>query len=71
MRISFGPVRKVDATSDQFPTVGALLADRNVRAVLGYPESVDVYVNGSVADMSQRLEDDDGVEFITKANKKG
>lgn len=38
-------------------TVGQLIEDRNIRASLGYGESINTLINGDTVDLEQKVED--------------
>jgi hypothetical protein len=71
MNIMFGPTRSISTDASQYPTVSSILGSSNLKAVLGFPESVSALVNGVEADAGQVLVDDDNVEIRTIANTKG
>ncbi|HYF36598.1 MAG TPA: hypothetical protein VD994_14985 [Prosthecobacter sp.] len=48
-------------------TIGALRADRNLKAVLGYGDNVDFTVDGVAQPDSTVLHDGDKVSVVTKA----
>jgi hypothetical protein len=71
MVIKYGFSNRFETTSDRFSSVSAVLTSPDLRGILGFPENVGALVNGVDADASQTLENDDVIELVTKANKKG
>lgn len=69
LTISHG-MQSATVTRPDGTTIGALLADSNIRAMLGVAENVTPVVGGSVVDNTYVLEDGDEVTFQGRASTK-
>jgi hypothetical protein len=51
-------------------TVGSILGDANLKAVLGFGGNIEAQVNGASAASAVVLSDGDELDLVTKANTK-
>ena len=51
-------------------TVGSILTDANLKAVLGFGQNIEAQVNGASAESAVVLSDGDELDLVTKANTK-
>ena len=60
-------MQSVTISRPEGTTIGALLADPNIKAVVGFGENVTPVVEGSTVDSSYTLEDGDTVTLQGRA----
>jgi len=71
IKITFGVNNTVEKPAADYPTVGAVLEDTNLRQFLGFGSNIEAQVNGVSEGADYALEDGDAVDLVTRANKKG
>jgi hypothetical protein len=60
-------LQSVTVNRPEGTTVGALLGDANIKAVVGFGEAVTPIISGATVDSSYALEDGDTVTLQAKA----
>lgn len=69
--IGFGPGNSITKPAEAFPTLGHVLGDARLMAVLGAsPDGVTATLNGVTATSSAILRGGDVIAFHTKAHEK-
>lgn len=71
IKISFGINNEVTRDVAEYPTVGNVIGDKNLRQFLGFGDNIEARLNGLSAESGSRISDGDSIELITKANDKG
>lgn len=60
-------MQSVTVSRPEGTTVGSLISDPNIKAVVGFGENVTPIIEGSAVDMSYPLEDGDSVTLQGRA----
>lgn len=68
--IRFGASNELNRGFSEGTTVGTILADRNLKAVLGFGDNVQAVIDGQVQPTSAPIGDGDVVTIETRANSK-
>lgn len=71
IKITAGAGNNIQMDSNDYVTLGDVLADSNIKAILRYGESVEGFVNGSLGSTDTPVMDGDNISIQTKANTKG
>ena len=70
MIIKFNAGNQLTVDGSKYPTMGHILGDDNLKAVLGYGCNVEGTVDGVTLASDDSLSEDDTVTLVTKANEK-
>lgn len=70
IKVMFGTNAPLNRSFATPPTVGQVVSDSTVKAVLGYGDSVRTSVNGVEVSPSHQLMDNDSLRIETRCNEK-